>query len=261
MPNTTTATWPTLTSGGIARASDVEAKFDYSEFNLWPHSTGTRANNTFDLGDSTTAYWRTAWLFSLNATTTAQGLAIGTTTVNNNSSTALEIAGTRALLIPRLTTAQRGALTPTNGMMIYNSTTNQFQVYENGAWRTMGGAAIGLIAKVVGHTLSEAYVDVVNISTSGRLFGFASIRQTGTDNLGTNAADIVMDAITLGSTTLTTTTRYLDMPFIEATTTTFTITTAANRHLDAYFNTSLVARHRSGGAAHTSSTYVLLERA
>ena len=37
--------------------------------------------------------------------------------------------------IPSLTTAQRDALTPTAGMLIYNSTTTQFNKYENTAWR------------------------------------------------------------------------------------------------------------------------------
>ena len=35
-----------------------------------------------------------------------------------------------------LTTTQRNALTPTNGDMIYNTTTNQFEIYRNGAWET-----------------------------------------------------------------------------------------------------------------------------
>ena len=41
----------------------------------------------------------------------------------------------RYLHIPILTTAQRDALTATAGMLIYNSTTTQFNKYENGAWR------------------------------------------------------------------------------------------------------------------------------
>jgi hypothetical protein len=39
------------------------------------------------------------------------------------------------LHIPILTTTQRDNLTPTAGMMVYNSTTTQFNKYENGAWR------------------------------------------------------------------------------------------------------------------------------
>ncbi|KKN71966.1 hypothetical protein LCGC14_0416120 [marine sediment metagenome] len=41
-----------------------------------------------------------------------------------------------ALLITRLTTAQRDAVTGVNGMIVYNSTTNAFDFYENGAWVT-----------------------------------------------------------------------------------------------------------------------------
>lgn len=36
-----------------------------------------------------------------------------------------------------LTTVQRDALTGVNGMVIYNSTDNKFQGYENGAWANL----------------------------------------------------------------------------------------------------------------------------
>lgn len=39
-----------------------------------------------------------------------------------------------AILFPRLTTAQRNALTAVNGMIIYNTDMNQFQGYVNGGW-------------------------------------------------------------------------------------------------------------------------------
>lgn len=38
------------------------------------------------------------------------------------------------LQLPKLTTAQRNALTAVNGMIIYNSTTTQVESYENDAW-------------------------------------------------------------------------------------------------------------------------------
>ena len=54
------------------------------------------------------------------------------------ASAALEIGGTTgALLLPRMNTTQRNALTAVNGMIIYNSQTNLFEGYENGAWRTL----------------------------------------------------------------------------------------------------------------------------
>ena len=55
---------------------------------------------------------------------------------------ALDVQSTvGALLPPRMTTAQRDALTPANSMVIYNTTTNKFQGYQNGAWTDFVGAA------------------------------------------------------------------------------------------------------------------------
>ncbi|KPL21265.1 MAG: hypothetical protein AMS23_09580 [Bacteroides sp. SM1_62] len=50
---------------------------------------------------------------------------------------ALDVSSTTgAFIVPRMTTAQRDALSAVNGMIIYNTTTNQFNFYENGAWVT-----------------------------------------------------------------------------------------------------------------------------
>ncbi len=50
---------------------------------------------------------------------------------------ALDVSSTTgAFIVPRMTTAQRNALTAVNGMIIYNTTDNQFNFYENGAWVT-----------------------------------------------------------------------------------------------------------------------------
>ena len=59
---------------------------------------------------------------------------IGTTT--DVTSAQLQVGGTTgALLLSRLTTTQRDALTAAvNGMILYNSSTNKFQGYENGEW-------------------------------------------------------------------------------------------------------------------------------
>lgn len=42
------------------------------------------------------------------------------------------------IFVPRLTTAQRDALQNViNGQLIYNTTANKFQGYENGAWANL----------------------------------------------------------------------------------------------------------------------------
>lgn len=54
------------------------------------------------------------------------------------ASALVEMASTTgALLIPRMTTTQKNALTPVNGMLVYDSTLNKFQGYENGAWANL----------------------------------------------------------------------------------------------------------------------------
>jgi hypothetical protein len=51
------------------------------------------------------------------------------------ASAALEVNGTTgAVLLPRMTTEQRNALTPTNGMVIYNTSTDKLQVRAAAAW-------------------------------------------------------------------------------------------------------------------------------
>lgn len=46
-------------------------------------------------------------------------------------------ATTGALLVPRMTSVQRDALTPSNGMIIYNTTTATMQGYIASAWANM----------------------------------------------------------------------------------------------------------------------------
>ena len=60
-------------------------------------------------------------------------VGIGTTTPATSAKLDID-STTGAVLLPRMTTAQRDALTAVNGMIIYNSTTNAFNFYENGAW-------------------------------------------------------------------------------------------------------------------------------
>ncbi|MGB2698447.1 MAG: hypothetical protein WBD28_11400 [Candidatus Zixiibacteriota bacterium] len=50
---------------------------------------------------------------------------------------ALDVSSTTgAFIVPRMTITQRDALTAVNGMIIYNTSTNQFNFYENGSWVT-----------------------------------------------------------------------------------------------------------------------------
>ncbi|WP_421876185.1 beta strand repeat-containing protein [Marinoscillum sp.] len=61
---------------------------------------------------------------------------VGVGTSTPDASAALEVSSTTGgLLMPRMTTTQRDAISsPADGLMIYNTTTNKFQGRANGAW-------------------------------------------------------------------------------------------------------------------------------
>ena len=63
--------------------------------------------------------------------------AVGIGTSSPATSALLDLTSTsKAILLPRLTTTQRDALTPVDGMVIYNTTLSLFQFREDGAWRS-----------------------------------------------------------------------------------------------------------------------------
>jgi len=64
-----------------------------------------------------------------------EGSKIGIGTTSPATSAKVEISSTTgALLLPRMTTTQRNALTAVNGMILYNSTTGTIQGYTAGTW-------------------------------------------------------------------------------------------------------------------------------
>jgi hypothetical protein len=101
------------------------------------------ATNSIDIGLSNASPFG-AWIQTSNVgalgTTyplllNPNGGQVGIRTSSPATSATLEIAGTTgALLVPRLTTTERNALTAANGMILYNTTDNQMQARVNGAW-------------------------------------------------------------------------------------------------------------------------------
>jgi hypothetical protein len=65
----------------------------------------------------------------------ANAVGIGTNAPDADAS--LEIAGVKAVLLPRLTTTERNALTAANGMIIYNTTTSDIEGYTGGSWTAL----------------------------------------------------------------------------------------------------------------------------
>jgi hypothetical protein len=91
---------------------------------------------------------------------------------------------TNTLYIPRLTTVQRNALIPSNGLEVYDSTLNQFYFYENGSWRTLGPVQINLLMSLTSDETVASGPGFTDIGSSGTV----EIYKTGniiTDNAGT----------------------------------------------------------------------------
>ena len=105
------------------RAGSVGAGFAYGKlsFNANAGTSGTPDFKTFT--------WDSQARMAINKTDADANLD-----VNGD----VKLSGASAsLLLGNLTTVQRDALTPANGMIIYNTTDNKFQGYENGAWANL----------------------------------------------------------------------------------------------------------------------------
>ena len=98
--------------------------------------TVMRNATTFEYGIDFRAESAAVGAFTRLVTVRSTGnVLIGTQT--DVTSAQLQIGGTTgALLLSRLSTTQRDddLTTPINGMILYNSSTNKFQGYENGTW-------------------------------------------------------------------------------------------------------------------------------
>ena len=132
----------------------------YSLPPLNPVVTGTTissawANNTMNdlaaaLTDSVAADGQTPMTGALNLNThkvinVVAGTVAGDAVEYTQFTTAFvnpTFGGTGFMLIPKGTTAQR-PVSPVNGEIRYNTTTNQFEGYQGGEWGQLGGGATG----------------------------------------------------------------------------------------------------------------------
>ena len=106
---------------------------------------GTSSNVQFQFKESTDK-----WQFTndgstyIDLATDTDGLAEGSTNLYHTTARGRAAAGisstTGSISVPAGTTAQRDS-SPANGMFRYNSTTNAFEGYADGAWGSIGGGS------------------------------------------------------------------------------------------------------------------------
>ncbi len=101
-------------TGSIVSSGNVATTSNSLVFGANSAALGTGGNGIIVLGDSITG-----------------------TTDNTVYAHSFEGSGLGYLLLNRLTTTQRGLLSAQNGMVIYNTTLNKFQGFENGTWTNL----------------------------------------------------------------------------------------------------------------------------
>ena len=112
-------------------------------------------------------------------------LGIGTTTPSTTS--ALDITSTtKGLLIPRMTTVQRDAIgSPATGLQVYNTTTNDLNIYNAAIWRR--------VMKMQGADVAST-AGAMTLGTDGTSF---EITGTNTVTLLSNVGWVNGDEVTL----------------------------------------------------------------
>lgn len=97
-----------------------------------------QTNNNFSAGGGKLVFVPDSTSSNAATVTFTNTGKVGIGTTSPATSGLLDLTSTTgALIVPRMTTTQRNALTAVNGMIIYNTTTNTMQGRINGAWTDM----------------------------------------------------------------------------------------------------------------------------
>lgn len=163
--------WAELLTLTTADSAQVNGNLDYMEGDIFPHSSGTYADNLYYAGSSSYKF-KGLGTKSFSPSSTTQGIAFGK--AEADTSAALDLSAMqKALYVPVMTEAVRDGLTPKNGFIIYNSTIGRVEQYSNNSWR---GISIpqGIVSKKVGYatatySASASYVKILETEGSGRV--------------------------------------------------------------------------------------------
>lgn len=105
---------------------------------------------------------------------------VGINTTSPNASAALDVTSTtQGMLVPRMATTQRNAISsPANGLLVYDNTLNGFYYYNGTAWSQLGGSS----------SSSSAALNINALISSGNLSGNGTYYPNGTT--GANATEV-----------------------------------------------------------------------
>ena len=148
-----------------------------------------------------------------------QGIGINQNSAPADESAILDVSSTtKGMLVPRMTTTQREAITdPATGLIVYDNTLNAFWYYEGAEWKNIAPTALrttsagtiligegtGAAAVDVGHTIAIGNNALSSISTGGNNFsvaiGWNSLAVTKNDfTNSTSNPNTVVNGVNLG---------------------------------------------------------------
>jgi hypothetical protein len=119
----------------------------------------------------------------------AQSMGISNSAITADASSILELrTTTKGLLIPRMTTTERDAISsPATGLMVYNTTTSKFNFYNGSSWLVLFAGSTGVNSITgttnritIGGTAADPTIDI-----SSSYAGQSSITTLGTIGIGT----------------------------------------------------------------------------
>lgn len=176
------ASWVSVNTGAGGGDMSGPGSSINNSISVFNGTSGTLLKDTTVLIDSS------ANITDINNLST-KSLVVGNNTgTPTNVSTILDIQSTTgALAVSRMTTAQRDALTPIDGMIIYNSDVDQFVVYQNSSWQILPVGAGG--GDVFGPGSSVENTVVVFDDTTGKVISDSGILQSAlvlTNPVGTS---------------------------------------------------------------------------
>lgn len=94
------------------------------------------------------------------------------------------ISTSKGILVPRMTTTQRNAIgSPSTSLLIYNTTTTQYELYTGSTWQSLASYISGTLT-VTGAASLQSTLNVTGSST------FSNVTVTGNATLGDATADV-----------------------------------------------------------------------
>jgi Chaperone of endosialidase/Head domain of trimeric autotransporter adhesin len=133
----------------------------------------------------------------------SQGLAVNTDGSTANTSSLLDVKSiNRGVLLPRMTTVQRDViLTPATGLIVFNTSTNEFNYYDGSTWQVWNSNWIRTGNHIYNRNFNTGFVGIGTSTPLTRLYvadspvvftGPSSIQVTGTLSSSLQGAGIRM---------------------------------------------------------------------